>query len=426
MPVYSSTRVRPHDQIEHRVAELDAACDITIHTPVTGHCRHTSDERVAYDGGHQDRAHPTMNPFQALSERGKPLHFAGRVPELALLDGHFAAIRDTADARAGMVLVTGVPGSGKTALCREFLDRHRGVDGAAALVVGVSNLDSASSLFVTMGRAIHRGLDFEHVRMTGGFHDMLRRSASDGLWENKSLAIFFDGLQNLEAEQAKTLRVLHEGAHGCPIMVIGAGLQHTRQVLAANGMTRVDGGVALGPLDRDATREAFAGALAELEIEPPTEIVERLAEASRDFPEHIQRYVMAARKLVGAPVGWRDPDTVDKVVREGDAGRAGYYDGRLEAMGDGHVKMIPVISHMRRAGVTDMSKRDAERVVTDAGEDNGKDVVAAAIQHGVLAIVKGDVSFGIPSFHSHMVDLHDQHLRRLVRQAFQRKREHHR
>ena len=378
-----------------------------------------------------------MNRAHALSERGKPLHFAGRVRELALLDGRFATIRKTSDARAGMVLVTGVPGSGKTALCREFLDRTHGVDGATAVVGGVTDLDSAARLFLTIGLAIGRepefkkiadvhtrtkgwqaqagvpgtagagvGVDRDHVRMTGGFQDMLRRSASNGLWENKSLAILFDELQNVEPEQANTLRVLHEGAHGCPIMVIGAGLQHTGDVLSSCGISRVDEGVALGPLDRDATCEALAGALGELEIEPPTEIVERLADASHNFPQHVSCYLAAAGELVGAPVGWRDPATVDKVMREGDRRRASYYSKRLRAMGDGHPKMLPVIAHMRKLGATSMSKWQAEDVVSATGRVDGGEAVAAAIRHGVLTVDDGHgVSFGIPSFHNHMLGL---------------------
>ena len=367
------------------------------------------------------------------SDRDDPYHFAGRRDELAWLSERLDEIMTTGNARGGLALVTGVPGSGKTTLCLEFMRRREGADGVETIHAGVSDLDSATGLFLTMGRAIGQEPEFEKmadvhtrtkgwragvpgvgadrdiVRKPGGFGRALRESASRGLWEGKALAIFFDEMQNVKPEQAETLQVLHEGAHGCPVMVIGAGLQHTRGVLSANGISRILAPVQIGRLDRESTLEAVAGALSELEIEPPTEIAERLAAASQDFPQHIYCYVAAAAKFVGAPVGWRDPNIVDKVLRDGDVQRADYYDARLEAMGGGHLRMFPVIAHMRRVGETALPKRKAEAVVTDTGDDDGKDAVAAAIRHGVLTVDKGFVSFGIPSFHSHMLELHDRH-----------------
>ena len=194
------------------------------------------------------------------------------------------------------------------------------------------------------------------------------------------------------------------------VVLVGAGLQHTRTVLSSCGISRVNDGIVLGPLARSETREAIATPLAEWNIEPPDDVLERLAEASCDFPEHVTKFVNAAADIVESPAGWARPDTVDKVLREGDAGRAAYYNHRLDSMEYGRPKMLPVIAHMRAAGVTSMPDRQAERVITDAGEDDGKEAVASAIQHGVLTIAEGNVSFGIPSFHNHMVQLHDKHL----------------
>ena len=50
------------------------------------------------------------------TERGAPLHFAGRELELAL----FQNFLESADPRAGILLVTGMPGVGKSQLLHRF------------------------------------------------------------------------------------------------------------------------------------------------------------------------------------------------------------------------------------------------------------------------------------------------------------------
>ena len=388
----------------------------------------------AYDGAPSLIANrsTTVHPRQhTRTDRDAPYHFAGRVDELALLSARLGSVITTRSAAGGIALITGVPGSGKSALCREFLNQHQSVDGVATLSAGVSDLDSATGLFLAMGREIGEkpafkkiadvhtrtkgwrarvpaiaaiGVDRDHVRQTSGFADMLRESAAKGLWKNKAFAILFDELQNIEPEQAKTLRVLHEGAHECPIMVVGAGLQHTDGVLSSCGISRVSKGIALGALDPEATREALDGALDKLGIAPPGEIIDELAAASHDFPQHIHCYIAASRDVVKSPVGWRDPDVLSKVLRQGGMERADYYNKRLRAMRDGRglTRMLPVIAKMGAVGVKSLDMQDAIDAVTDANMD-GAAVVADAVQHGVLTLDDDErVSFGIPSFHAHM------------------------
>ena len=364
------------------------------------------------------------------TERGLPPHFAGRVDELDHLKQRLAMVVETGDASDGLALVTGVPGVGKTALARTFASSC----GAIAIVGGTSELDSALHLFLNIGKAIGRETGFkriadvdprpvganvgiaivkvggtrEHVRATPGFASMLRQSKAEGLWDGKdgkALVLVIDELQTLEQQQAKLLRDLHQGLHECPILVVGVGLQHTRSVLSRHGVSRVARGIQLGPLRREDTREAIAEGLAALDREAPDHVVERLAQASHDFPQHVNCYLSAALDVVDNERGWAACGVLARVVAKGDALRGAYYDTRLEIMQDGYDRVLPVIEHMRKHNSPILSKRAAIHAIDDAGMD-GKSAVEDAIAHGVLTHGKrGDVSFGIPSFHKHMVAL---------------------
>ena len=60
----------------------------------------------------------------------------------------------------------------------------------------------------------------------------------------------------------------------------------------------------------------------------------------------------------------------------------------------------------RCANATALKQREAEKVVAQTGFE--ADAVDRAIAHGSLALVGGNVSFGIPSFHGYMRHLLEQ------------------
>ena len=374
------------------------------------------------------------------TERGEPHHFAGRCEELGELGTRLAAVKETGKAVDGLALITGVPGAGKTTLALRFAESRAESPDVFALVGGVSHLDDALNLFLIMGDAIGEkeafekladvhsrrksgsvgvgpvkaGLEYDLAGNPGGFAPLLQASAKAGLWKGKGLVFVIDELQTLEPEQAKPLRDLHMGLHNCPILVVGSGLQNTRAVLSQCGISRIADGIELGPLDRDATREVISETLAAFGRDAPPRVIDLLAEATHDFPQHIHCYITAARGAVKDAAGWCSADKLAAALKEGDRLRTKHYDNRLMAMGDGRPRMTPLIAHMVKTGARRMSKRAAEKVVSEAGNDDGKASVADAIQHGVLTL-EGDarVGFGIPSFHNHMLGVLREHQREL-------------
>ena len=265
------------------------------------------------------------------SSRDRPLHFAGRQTELTALAQRLRYICETSDVSGGMVLIDGVQGVGKTQLVNEFARQATFADRAVSwLGLTTHELDaSAESLFLRLlakiGKAAEAGRIADTVgKVTGAavagvrispdsasrqdqtLSQMLQQSADMGLWNRRSLLLTVDEIQNITTDGRRTLRELHEGWHRCPIMVVGAGLQHSLQQLSGT-LPRPDGTtdtatisrfakrLTLAPLGRDETVEAVREGLAALGHDVEEAAVSRLAEASMDFPQHIHGYRRGGR-----------------------------------------------------------------------------------------------------------------------------------
>ena len=347
------------------------------------------------------------------TERDRSPYFAGRKAELALLRKRLDRVATTRDARGGISLVTGVPGAGKTELAAKFCETVHDMSGAVPLMHDSSVLSDSTSLFMLVGAAIGTENAFKEIaqvdsKLSGagkGLAILLDLSQAAGLWRDKALALVLDELQTMSPAGAENLRVLHQGLHGCPILVVGVGLQHLQAVLAQHGITRIATPIDIGPLSLEDASEAIGGGLEALGHHAPESAVERFATASYGFPQHIHCYLEAAVGAIEQHGGLDRAGVLDSAVADGDRRRRIYYDTRLQAMRDGRRLMQPVIKQMRAGDVTRLDMHDAAAAIDAAGLD-GESAVQAAIAHGVLTVDLEDaVSFGIPSFHTHMVEI---------------------
>ena len=231
----------------------------------------------------------TPKPAMSLgSARLPPPHFAGRKPKLDLLNQGLDYLLQTGDPSGGIVLITGVPGIGKTQLARtdDAKERHKGV---VSCVVETSVLESPVSLFMDVARLFSRSRTKEHVRHTPSFGNLSRESGDAGMWKGCSaMVLVVDELQTVTPEGMRTLRVLHEGNHGCPVHLLGVGLQHTPFVLANPGgrdtISRPNEPICLAPLNGDETVEAVARGLEKQGHDVPVESAQALADAAQGFP----------------------------------------------------------------------------------------------------------------------------------------------
>ena len=373
------------------------------------------------------------------TSRDRPLHFAGRQYELETLTKRLQYIRATGDVSGGMILVEGVQGVGKKQLLDEF--GRRAVASAtpagsiAWLSISTASIRDEFTLFSRIVAAVgHREREAERiaglasratggaiagvrinveraVRQTNSLEQLLVRSKREGLWETRAMILSVDEIQNVTAEERRVLRQLHEGRHGCPLMVVGAGLQHATERLGGR-LTRADGTtdsavisrfakrLSIGPLSRAETMEAIIEGLASLGHRIDQAAAAALAVASMDFPQHVHGYVEGALESISKHGDLASQVALESALAHGDGARVSYYQERLKGMERPELMMI-LADAMRRTGREYLPWSEAANLLGDVTE--GERALEDAIAHGVLT--KGtlrQLSFGLPSFRSYI------------------------
>ena len=377
--------------------------------------------------------------------RDAPPHFAGRNAELAALNRRIDALCASGNAEAGMSLITGVQGVGKTHLGLRFargatqregprrilwkslLPDTLAADDAIVFMAIMRALGSESkglkvadlkaktaALGASVG-LVKSNLALDNVRKVHDLGELLSDSAAAGAWEDKALIISIDELQSVSPAGMRTLRVLHQGVPGCPMMVLGIGLQHTPEVLSnpkgAAGIPRVAEEFNLGPLSEPETFEAIDQGMLALGHEVPKASAQALATASMGFPEHIHGYLAAACEAISRHGCLAEGAPLSAALAAGDRARAACYEGRLRLMSNSRV-MLALVGAMNHRQQNFLDLDAATKALDEASFDGGA-IVREAIEHGVLTRnARSELSFGIPSFHSYMQEWLDSRRRR--------------
>lgn len=275
----------------------------------------------------------------------------------------------------------------------------------------VAEIDSKATGWAAGGGSVKVRRSTEHARHTGLLYELLRSSMRTGMWKDRALIVTVDELQTIEPEAMRNLHLLHRGEHGCPILVVGIGLQHTQDVLAhpqdgSAGISRTASPIMLGCLAHDEAVEAVAGNMSAFGHEIPERCAQALAKASFGFPQHIHAYLEAAVGVIRS-LGSLDEDAnLNAAIERGNQRRIRYYQDRLRGMHTG----TPFDAVMPIAAALDAQKSDALREseaieVATAGKFDGEAVVDDAIAHGALTRhPDGTVGFGLPSFRDYMTD----------------------
>lgn len=85
----------------------------------------TSNRQARLKQDRVDQTYKGMRHYISLHERSAPMAFVGRDDVLADLMSAVQTTAATEDAEGMTRLVQGVPGAGKTSVCREFIRRHQ-------------------------------------------------------------------------------------------------------------------------------------------------------------------------------------------------------------------------------------------------------------------------------------------------------------
>ena len=232
----------------------------------------------------------------------------------------------------------------------------------------------------------------EHVRHAHDLTSLMRDSLDRGLWRNRALVVTIDELQTVGAAGIETLRTLHLGEHGCPVLVLGVGLQHTQLVLGnpadgSVGISRVAEPIRLAPLSRPEALEAIDRNMHAMGHEIAEESVVALAKASQGFPQHIHGYLKGAVEAISQYGSLEAKCSLEDALKAGDRARADYYDTRLSMLADQDA-ILPVIETMLETGRVSLRRSEAVMKIANDGEN----VVQQAIAHGVLTLDRGGVS----------------------------------
>ena len=373
------------------------------------------------------------------TERSHPPYFAGRKDELATLLAHVrSVVAAPSEARAGMALIDGVQGVGKTALLNELPAKAAG-NGFVVVSVSTEGLRDSAALFVQMMTAVGMrhgkaetiaGLRRATSTMKTGFSALdvsrvvessarngrdlgtLLASTRDGrLWRAKGVLVIVDEIQDMDDAGMSALAALHKGVHGCAVAVVCAGLQHSLSVLANSrpSISRPAMHITLGSLTAAETQDAIGIGLRKLGHHVEDGAVARLAAASQGFPHHIWCYLAGAESAIDKFGALDAEAALHHALDAGGKRRIDYYWDRLSSM----EHSTPGAFQPMLAVAAAMAAKDEARLThgetiaaigarTREGED-AKAILDNALAKGVLTKERsGALSFGIPSFHAFM------------------------
>lgn len=354
------------------------------------------------------------------TSRDEPYHFAGRREELAVLHDRLDSVIKMGESLGGVALVTGVPGVGKTQLGRRFAKEARARSDATVrhLAISAGMASDEWRLFIAIGRALECEDEFRAAAETaactigsgrsgGPFGALLLATSASAGWRDSALILTVDELQGVRPAGMAVLEELHLGLHGCPILLVGIGLQNTVRVLESSdsrgGLSRPATHLRLGTLTIDDAEQAITGAMQALGGEIPKQGAATLAQMSQGFPQHIHGYIRGACAAYDKHGGLDSPAAIDDAAEYGHRQREEHYQDRLAALGAANRSaMLNVAETMLERGV-DQLAWDAAVEAARTKRENPEAVIEAAVARGVLAEAEdGTVGFGMPSFFAYM------------------------
>ena len=198
-----------------------------------------------------------LERFSRTVDRELTNFFVGRENEIRLISNRTMDVaqklkeQSRRPASGLTVLITGVPGAGKTALMDWLLDQWSGTKGDSplGLSLDLEDLQCRDRLAHTIseqlpntaseiGRSILASIRID-VGVAGAGLGVKEHSFSIRRL-SRPVVLFIDEIQNLpsskNAAEVRVLRTLHSGRHGAPIVPVLAGLAHAKDVLFDAGI----------------------------------------------------------------------------------------------------------------------------------------------------------------------------------------------
>ncbi len=373
--------------------------------------------------------------FSKETGRNSGRFFVGRDAELALIgDAARLWMRDIESGSApfGLVLISGAPGAGKTALLHHLV--RNPPPSVAALSVPLLRLSSEAELARSLKDALtdraRRGI--QGMRPTAVTANLgvakfawalpqqapatlgdLERGLSGG--GTTAVMMLIDEVQSATPEQIQMLSALHLGAAGIPLVPVLAGLSDAGDVLASGGISRraVEYDVRLGALKAGEPAEAVRLMLAEFRVRGSQNTKHRWCrevEATSDrWPQHLKTSMTAlARELLRTDGDLERADQ-DRAFRDAAALRARSHEARRSPeMVDAEAILAEFLTRTQMP----IGRRDAldalRRLLNGDPILNfgATEFLRHLIHQGVLHDPNGDSRYlcPIPSFRDHLIE----------------------
>ena len=255
------------------------------------------------------------------------------------------------------------------------------------------------------------------------------RESSDK-WRDRALVIILDEIQNLALLPNRNvvgslIETIHKGTHGCPILLVCAGLQNSQAVFDNVGISRAVSHFTLENLTYEETRHCFSGSLKKLGYQDISRIaLDEMVEASQGFPHHITCYILAAKNSTHKDLS--NPDVVNDILVAGDKMRYQYYEGRLADEDiNAYMRDESMVRSLRESDA--LNFEDISNVARNVNEKFGlecpdpKQVRNMLIQKGIFFRVAGtqEYSIQIPSFKDYLLNGRRSRDLHLLRKKFE-------
>ena len=373
--------------------------------------------------------------FSKETARNSGRFFVGRKAELALIaDAAKVWMRDieVGNVPFGLVLISGAPGAGKTALLHHLLQNPP--PSVAALSVPLLRLSSEAELARSLkdaltdgARRAARGMRPIGVAANLGvakFTWALPQEAPATLGELErglsasrasAVMLLIDEVQTATPEQIQLLSALHLGAAGIPLVPVLAGLSDAGDVLANGGISRraVEYDVRLGTLNAGEPAEAVRLMLDEFRVRGSDKAKHqwcREIEATSDrWPQHLKTTMTAlARELLRTGGDLEQADR-ERTLRDAAALRTRGYEARRSP---DMVDAEAVLAEFLTTTPMPVGRRDALEALRRLLDGDpllnfeAREFFGHLIHQGVLHDPDGDSRYlcPIPSFRDHLIE----------------------
>lgn len=363
---------------------------------------------------------PTCITIFPPDDRGRSKYFHGRSEirsRFLRRLNHYNAING-----GSIFLVTGPPGAGKSALLYMLGEDAEDLGWNVKMDITPEHFTSpllmAKCLSVKLKHTTTRStsIDAKVLQQSWGtsrilgaaIADVMRTAASARplllvLDEAQELSTIADILEDRKVASA-AMGLLHNGKLGYPVVLLAGGLDTSREVLSAFGMSRItnENRARIGALSMESTREVIrAYVLGETGIDIPEQWVEPIAKKTQGWPQHIVCYSGgAATKVSTLQHAPSDSDLKD-IVTYGRSSQVSYYEERTHDFDWEALRCIAgVFETITVGGSTTRSviENALKEVYT---QEQTKDIFTRALRQGVITgTAYGKYTIPIPSMHS--------------------------